>query len=188
MHAARYIRLGMRGDGPLRERERVHVNQLCYRRSDLHSSLPPLHKTTMSNDKTAPCTQACSQPTRSPACTACSGLLTHTHTRSSSHAHLSTLSLHRHSVRGSVRRSLSLPVLHITSHLLHTLLRTGTSARRSAALYSDAAKPVEALDPHAPSGLCAAVAPCLYEKIEVPAPAGTVDMISSEMSTLVNSL
>ena len=128
------------------------------------------------------------QPTRSPACTACSGLLTHTHTRSSSHAHLSTLSLHRHSVRGSVRRSLSLPVLHITSHLLHTLLRTGTSARRSAALYSDAAKPVEALDPHAPSGLCAAVAPCLYEKIEVPAPAGTVDMISSEMSTLVNSL
>ena len=42
---------------------------------------------------------------------------------------------------------------------------------------------MEALEPHEPSGRCAAVAPFLYEKMEVEASGGVVDMMSSEMST-----
>ena len=187
MHAARYIRLGMRGDGPL-----------CVRECTSSTLLPPLRPPLIPSPATQNNNEQRQNSSMHPSVFSADALAClhrvqrppHSHTHSLVQSRASLHSLLTQALRAGLRAALTLSprLLHITSHLLHTLLRTGTSARRSAALYSDAAKPVEALDPHAPSGLCAAVAPCLYEKIEVPAPAGTVDMISSEMSTLVNSL
>ena len=115
-------------------------------------------------------------------------------------AHLYSLPHHRHQAARAHARGKRRPSL-VFRHAAHPLpgaarehpppdpavprprrLPRGGRAQR------DAAKPVAALLPHAPSARCAGSAPFLYEKIEVDASGGAVDMMSSEMMTLVNSL
>ena len=130
MHAARYIRLGMRGDGPL-----------CVRECTSSTLLPPLRPPLIPSPATQNNNEQRQNSSMHPSVFSADALAclhrvqrpphSHTHTRSSSHAHLSTLSLHRHSVRGSVRRSLSLPASS-TSHLISSTLSFAQARRRGA--------------------------------------------------------
>jgi len=88
------------------------------------------------------------------------------------------------SAASSICKSAS-PYTHSFVVFLASLTTLRAGSRR---VYSEETKPVAALLPHAPSGRCAGSAPFLYEKIDVETSGGAVDMMSSAMSTLVNSL
>ena len=88
--------------------------------------------------------------------------------------------------QAKLSRHITIPPTHTPSHIPHT--SHYLSIITPPPSHSDAPMPVAAFEPHEPSGRCAGSAPFLYEKMEVPAPGGSVDMMSSATITLVNSL